>query len=392
MTIPIISDERLSACHTVIFDFDGTLCDSAGDIQKAFHDSAVACGYDPATLGEIPVGPPLVESLLAGLGRSIDDAALEKLVATYRECYIGSDFLLSPPYPGALELLQRLKASGKHIALATNKSERGTARMLELKEITALFDIVLCHDSGGEFWSKERMIETILQRTQTPKENAIFFGDAPTDVAAGKNVGLPTVAALYGYGDRDELLAANPDFVCPNLAEVTVSFHHRGLEEPRREKNEQQPEAPAISVKPTWFDFVLDGIVILLLLTLWIIALGSFIFPDAYSRTGDLFFVIVTSIFVMYDIWINHSPRQMARGFFVKITKENAERQYRLESRAGNYILIFVLASIIQNQAQNVIPLSNIAAKCDAFSRPGWFLGITLCLFLWYIIRARMLK
>lgn len=220
MNIPKITGERLFASQTVIFDFDGTLCDSAGDIKKAFVDSTAVCGYDPATLREIPIGPPLAESLLAGLGRSIDDAALEKLVATYRECYNESDFLLSPLYPGALELLQRLKASGKRIALATNKNERGTRRILDLKGITPLFDSILCHDTGGEFQTKENMLLTILGETQTPKENALFFGDAVTDITAGRNVGLTTVAALYGYGNRDEVLAAKPDFICENIAEL----------------------------------------------------------------------------------------------------------------------------------------------------------------------------
>ena len=224
MNIPQMTDERLFAFRTIIFDFDGTLCDSAGDVKKAFVDSAVACGYDPATLREMPIGPPLAASLLGGLGREIDKTALETLVATYREYYHNSGYLLSPLYPGALELLQQLKASGKHIALATNKSERGTLRILELKKITSLFDHVLCCNSGGEFWSKERMLHAILDETQTTPENAVFFGDAPTDIAAGRNVGVPTVAALYGYGNIDELMAAGPDFVCTNLASRQMKF------------------------------------------------------------------------------------------------------------------------------------------------------------------------
>lgn len=224
MTIPQITGERLSAYRTVIFDFDGTLCDSAGDIKKAFVDSAVACGYDPSTLVDIPIGPPLADSLRIGLGRPVDEKALETLVAQYRECYTNCDFSLSPLYPGALKLLQGLKASGKRLAVATNKGESGTTRLLKLKNVESLFDMVLCHNTNGEFWSKERMLHAILDETQTTKSDAVFIGDAPTDIAAGKSVGLPTVAALYGYGKLDELMAANPDFVCANIAELSDQF------------------------------------------------------------------------------------------------------------------------------------------------------------------------
>ncbi len=224
MTIPSVTGEHLLACRCILFDFDGTLCDSMFDIKQAFYDAAVACGYDPATLNEIPVGPPLAASLRAGLGRDVEREELETLVAKYRECYNASDFTGSPFYPGAIELIERLRASGVRIALATNKSERATLRILALKEVVPLFDRILCHDSGGEFWSKERMIRTVLDETETAETDALFFGDATTDIAAGRNVGVPTVAALYGYGIAEELHAAEPDFVCPNLAELLYSL------------------------------------------------------------------------------------------------------------------------------------------------------------------------
>jgi len=221
--IPQMTGERLFGFRTVVFDFDGTLCDSAGDIKKTFIDSAIACGYDASTLCEIPIGPSLAHVLRVGLGREIDDAAMNTLLAKYRKLYLSSNYSLSPLYPGVLELLQQLKASGKFIAMATNKGKRGTLRMIELKKITHLFDHVFCYDLGGEFWSKERMLHTILTETQTAPENAVFFGDATTDIAAGRNVDVPTVAALYGYGNIDELMAAGPDFVCSNIADLMLS-------------------------------------------------------------------------------------------------------------------------------------------------------------------------
>lgn len=220
MKIPKITLNRLLEYRCIVFDFDGTLCDTILDIRKSFETAASICGLEPERLKPIPVGPPLGASLRAAVDGEIDDSLLERLKSEYRRAYDASDFSESPLFPGALELLTELRNCGKQIALATNKGEESTLRILNIKGITPLFDHVFCCDHGGEFWSKERMIRTILELSQCKADEGIFFGDARGDMVAGRNVGVATVAALYGYGESSELLETGPDFVCERLGQL----------------------------------------------------------------------------------------------------------------------------------------------------------------------------
>ena len=215
-----ITFDRLMDFRCIVFDFDGTLCDTVLDIKKAFHEAAIICGFRPEQLKPIPVGPPLEASIRQAVGDEVETSMMERLKSEYRRCYDSSDFSESPLYPGAFELLTRLKKSGKRLALATNKGEESTRRILAVKEIAALFDRVLCCDSDNEFWSKERMLRDILDATETGNKEAVFFGDARGDMSAGRQVDVATVAVLYGYGTADELLEIGPDYVCERLADI----------------------------------------------------------------------------------------------------------------------------------------------------------------------------
>lgn len=215
-----ITLERLLEFRCIVFDFDGTLCDTVGDIRKAFREAALSCGLDPDKMKPITVGPPLERSLRQAIGDEIDDPLLEKLQIAYRRFYNDSDFEESPLYPGAIELVELLKSRKKFLALATNKSEEATLKILSLKGLSPLLDRVLCYDSENRFWTKAEMIGSVLQISQCPKEECIFFGDAANDIKGGKLAGVATTAALYGYGSVEELLESGPDYTCEDLSDL----------------------------------------------------------------------------------------------------------------------------------------------------------------------------
>jgi phosphoglycolate phosphatase len=191
---------------TVFLDLDGTMTDSGQGIINSFNYALGKMGY--GDLGDDPnwvVGPSLWESFTRfGLPQDQLDIA----VSHYRDCYRGGEMLNNTLYDGILDQMERLKSDGYRLCMATSKP------IAYASEITAHFglDALLDHQFGSELdgtrTDKFDLLTYGLGQTGAQAENAIMVGDRHYDVLGAKQVGMPCLGALYGYGSRDELIAA----------------------------------------------------------------------------------------------------------------------------------------------------------------------------------------
>ncbi len=204
----------------IAFDFDGTLCDSNGDILATLRETLMLHGFPMPDTKIIRIGPPLEVMIQESLGGRIEPETIELLVREYRRIYEMSEYAASPLYPGAFELLEQLRDRDIPLAIATNKRESAIRRILAKKELMPFFEVVLACDSGGERWSKERMLGHVLQTTKARPESSLFFGDTPGDILAGRAIGMRSIATVYGYGEHQELLDARPDYLCERLTDL----------------------------------------------------------------------------------------------------------------------------------------------------------------------------
>jgi len=217
MMPPPITADILSQAATVVFDLDGTLIDSAYDVALAYCRALSAFGFEPPPPEPLQIGPPAETMVRDMIGKDVDETMIADIVSEFRRYYGLSDYPATKLYPGAAELLKRLKDEGSRLFIATYKRFDLARRVLEIKGIAGFFDDVLSVERGGERWTKHRMLTYIMETTQTPPAKTFFFGDSISDIQAGCDLGVQTVAVLYGYGTPAELLALQPDFVCENL-------------------------------------------------------------------------------------------------------------------------------------------------------------------------------
>lgn len=215
--IEIISPDRILESDCIIFDLDGTLCDTIGDIEKCFFEAFSQCGLPRPDLSGLQIGPPLRQMTEKLFRDQADSATINRVIEEFRQCYNASDFNASPLYPGAMELLERLRTAEKPMAIATLKREKPTLRLLQKHGIVSMFFSILCCDSAERMWTKREMLESILSTSGKRPEHCLFFGDSVSDIVAGKSLGIPSIGVLYGYGDQDEILKAFPDYLCHHL-------------------------------------------------------------------------------------------------------------------------------------------------------------------------------
>lgn len=202
---------QFTAC---IFDLDGTLLDTADDVVGTLVEVIREHGFSGSNVtSSIVVGPPLSESI-ARACPDADEATAASILTEYRARYNVSTYPNTRFYPGIVDLLDGLAAEGIPLFVATNKITEPAQRVLKHFHILDRFAEAISMDhEPGRTLSKCDMIRTLVERHQLDERTTVMIGDTPLDINGGREAGVLTMAALYGYGSRESLLAARPHFL-----------------------------------------------------------------------------------------------------------------------------------------------------------------------------------
>lgn len=197
---------------TLIFDWDGTLCDSISRIVESMVAAAKLTGLDVPSERAVRdiIGLGLPEAI-AILFPDLDEPWLaEKLRQEYSEQYVALEQQPASLFPGVLQALDSFRSAGFKMAVATGKSRRGLDRVLAAHGLTGFFDMTRCAD---ETLSKPhpRMLEEILNRLETPASCALMLGDSEFDIRMAHGARVRAVAATYGAQSREHLLQSRPE-------------------------------------------------------------------------------------------------------------------------------------------------------------------------------------
>lgn len=202
----------------VVFDFDGTLVDSAGDIVGCLEEAVREAGL--ALDGPIPtsvVGPPLTD-LVARLFPRTTVAAREALIERFKALYDASSYPRTRPYPGVRALLADLRASGVATYIATNKRSAPTLRLVDWLELGPFRGVACIDGVPGPPRSKTEMLKALALAHALPPERTALVGDTEGDVRAAHACGVTAIAVLHGYGDERQVRAAAPHHIGEDTA------------------------------------------------------------------------------------------------------------------------------------------------------------------------------
>lgn len=189
---------------TLIFDFDGTLIDSAPGILATYAEVLASAGITPAVpLDQHLIGPPLQPTMEKLVGEQLTDPArLQALVEDFKLRYGSTGVAHTPAYPGADDALLSLREQGYTLYLATNKRAQPTLALLDKFGWQAHFQRVYCIDSSQPaFCDKTAMLRQLLLENNLAAEACLYIGDTRGDYLSANANGIPFIAALWGYGD-----------------------------------------------------------------------------------------------------------------------------------------------------------------------------------------------
>lgn len=206
----------------ILFDLDGTLTESHPGIVNSVVYALKHYGLPVPEYSELLkfVGPPLAKSFTEFAGMSEEQA--KEAVFVYREYFSTKGLFENAPYEGIAEVLGRLKAAGKRLAVATSKPDVFSEKILRHFGLMDYFDFL----AGAAMDEKSRLtktevIEYALENCGvTDRSRVLMVGDRSHDILGAKAAGLDSAGVLYGYGSREELEEAGADYIFETVADL----------------------------------------------------------------------------------------------------------------------------------------------------------------------------
>lgn len=192
----------------VIFDLDGTLLNTIADLAICVNHALAECGF--------PTHPEEAYRFFVGNGiMTLFERALpegEKTpdnIARMRELFIpyydGHDTVKSTPYPGIPRLLERLQDSGVVMAVASNKYDRATQRLVRHYFPNIGFAAVFGNREGVPVKPDPAIVAEILTITGLGSEDTLFVGDSGVDMQTAANAGVDAAGVTWGFRPRAEI-------------------------------------------------------------------------------------------------------------------------------------------------------------------------------------------
>ena len=209
----------------LIFDLDGTLINTIDDLGQACNHALSACGFPTHKIEDYPrlVGNginKLIERALPEEHRN--EATVLRLREHFVPFYDQHNCDLTRPYDGIPELLQTLKAAGHTLAVASNKYQAATEKIVA-HFFPNTFDVVLGEREGIPRKPDPQIVWDIIHRLSPLASNLspiYYVGDSLVDAATAKAANLPFVACTWGFCTKEQLLTVTPDHMVNHPSEI----------------------------------------------------------------------------------------------------------------------------------------------------------------------------
>ncbi len=209
------------ATRAVILDLDGTLLDTLEDITDSVNRTLLRFGFPPRTLPEIRrfVGNGAVKLLERALPRALPPEEFEAFYRAYDADYTAHRQDKTKPYDGAVRLLRDLRGRGLATAVLSNKQDN-VVRPLCAHYFPDLLDAATGPTAGRRTKPAPDGVYYIAETLGVTLDTVLYVGDSEADVQTGQNAGVKTVAALWGFRDREALRRAGAVFFAKKPEDV----------------------------------------------------------------------------------------------------------------------------------------------------------------------------
>ena len=194
--------------NTYVFDLDGTLLSTLDDLAASTNYALRTHFMPEHSIDDIRgfVGNGVRKLMERAVPDGEENPKFEETLQTFRQHYMEHSLDTTKPYPGIMEMLSELSGQGKRIAVVSNKFYAAT------QDLCRHFFGNLVEGAIGERENIRKKpapdtVEEALRQLNVTKDNAVYIGDSDVDIATARNCGMECISVLWGFRDKDFLLA-----------------------------------------------------------------------------------------------------------------------------------------------------------------------------------------
>ena len=192
---------------TYIFDLDGTLLNTLGDLAASTNYALRQYGMPEHTIDDVRrfVGNGVGKLIERAIPEGLANPQYEDVLATFRKHYMLHSLDTTAPYPGIESLLHSLRSHGCNVAVVSNKFYNATVELCR----HFFADTVEVAIGERENIRRKPAPDTVFEAMRqlgVSGEDTAYVGDSDVDVATARNSGIPCISVLWGFRDRDFLI------------------------------------------------------------------------------------------------------------------------------------------------------------------------------------------
>ena len=202
----------------ILFDLDGTLLDSLGDLTDSTNYTLAYYGCPQRTIDEIRsfVGNGAEVLIKLALPGTKNDPPVAEALATYKAYYAAHSRIKTKPYDGVLEALALI--SQKYpVAIVSNKPDIATKSLAQ-----ELFGGIPAWGESDACQRKPAPDMLYKAMQELGADRCVYVGDSEVDVVTAKNAGCKCLSVLWGFRDKQTLVDAGAEYFCEDPRDMAT--------------------------------------------------------------------------------------------------------------------------------------------------------------------------
>lgn len=200
--------------HAVIFDLDGTLLNTLGDLRAATNHALEVRGLPPHSMEEIRqfIGNGIRLLICRAMPEGTPEAEIDAALDDFKAYYAAHIHDRTVPYDGIPQLLTALRKRGIKVAVLSNKIDSASQQLIEYF-FPGKTDVVFGEHVGVPRKPDPTSCRMVMQRLGVQPEQVLYVGDSGTDMQTAKNAGLYAVGVTWGFRSKEVLLEYGADIL-----------------------------------------------------------------------------------------------------------------------------------------------------------------------------------
>ena len=215
--------------NSVIFDLDGTLLDTLGDLRDSVNFALEKNDLPKRTTEEIRsfVGNGIRLLIERSVPENIPLEIVDKCFLDFKDYYKDHSAISTKPYDGIIDLMKKLKSKGVKIAVVSNKADFAVKTLME-DYFSGLYDCAYGERAGVPRKPAPDGVFGAISEMGAEAENTVYIGDSEVDVETSKNAKLPCIAVTWGFRDKEVLESLCPEDIVDSPSDI-LNIIERGM-------------------------------------------------------------------------------------------------------------------------------------------------------------------